>query len=116
MEIAETPEIIRRDEKDWTRARRVVADMWPALDYLARWELGNARRQALWPISHVTPEDVGWRVAISGPVHQLDTIRMMMENDPQATWALEAPSGDWVPCTDMQVEGGQSRIAAVVSG
>ena len=99
--MAETP-AIQRGEKDWTRARRIVADMWPALDYLARWELGNARRQALWPISHVAPEDVGWRVTIKGPAHQLDTIHMMLENDSQATWALEAPNGDWVPCTDMQ--------------
>ncbi len=47
MEMAETPAIIQRDEKDFTR---VVSDMWPALDYLARRALGNARRQALWPI------------------------------------------------------------------
>ncbi len=81
MESTEAP-AMQRGEKDWTWAQRVVADMWPALNYLARWELGNARRQALWPISPVTPEDVGWRVAISGPVHQLDTIWMMLASDP----------------------------------
>ena len=99
-------------DEAWTRAQHVLTELAVPLDFLARWEYANSRKQAAWPIQSVF-YDTEWRVLLTERDAGYDAVKRALANEPDAQWACEPPlgQGDLLNLRDVQWdENAQSLI------
>ena len=87
----------------WVRAQAVLTDLAGPLDFLARWEYANSRKQAAWPIQRMV-HDTEWHVLLVEQEAGYEAVKRALANDLDAQWACEPPlgHGDLINVRDVQ--------------